>query len=36
MNVPDNYDIWLMHEAETERRAKREAEKESEDVDETE
>lgn len=36
MNVPDNYDMWLIHEAETERRAKRETEKESEDTDETE
>ena len=36
MNVLDNYDMWLIHEAETERRAKRETEKESEDTDETE
>lgn len=36
MNVPDNYDMWLMHEAEEERRAKREADEESEDEYETE
>ena len=36
MNVPDNYDMWLIHEAETECRTKHEAEKESEDTDETE
>lgn len=36
MNVPDNYDMWLIHEAEIERRAKREKEEESEDTDETE
>lgn len=34
MNVPDNYDMWLIHEAELERRAK--SEDESEDTDETE
>ena len=36
MNVPDNYDMWLIHEAEIEHKVRREAREESEDTDETE
>lgn len=36
MSVPDNYDLWVMHEAELERKRRCEHEDESEDVDETE
>lgn len=30
MNIPDNYDMWVAHEEELERRARKEKEEESE------
>lgn len=36
MNVPDNYDMWLIYEAEIERQIRREAKEENGDTDETE